>query len=177
MMLAAPEDMRSNSSDTRLRDVMRTYPTGVSILTTPREGSSFMGMTISSLVSISLDPDIVAVSLRSNSRTARAVQLGGLFAVNILGRDQQNLARAFAGPGEPRPDLSAYETIGGVPVGLGNVGFVLCEALESWQIGDHDVVIGKVAVARAMPGESLVYVNGEYQSASRCGIIERKDEL
>ncbi|GAA0503752.1 flavin reductase family protein [Microbacterium aurantiacum] len=148
---------------TSLRELMRRYASGVSVVTAPPSAGRVVGTTITSFVSISIDPDVVAVSLHSGGRTARAVGAAGVFAVNVLGAAQIDLARAFAAPGAARPDLTAHETMRDVPVGLGNVGFVLCETISVTPVVDHDVVMARVIASRATTAEPLVYFDRGYR--------------
>src|SRR6201997_3117948 len=78
-----------------LRGLMRHWPHGVSVLTVDVEGDR-MGVTVSSLVSLSLDPPLVAVSIGKQASCYELVRRAGRFAVSLLGADQEELARRFA---------------------------------------------------------------------------------
>ncbi len=71
-----------------LRGLMRLWPHGVSILSVDFEGDR-MGVTVSSLVSLSLDPPLVAVSIGKEASSYELLRRAGRFAVSMLGADQE----------------------------------------------------------------------------------------
>lgn len=81
----------------RFRNAFRTYPTGVAILSATLDGQP-MGMTVSSLASLTLDPLAVSFSI-SNAAGAGGnfLQASGL-VFNLLSEDQADLAEIFARP-------------------------------------------------------------------------------
>src|SRR5581483_5178291 len=68
---------------------------GVSVLTVDYEGDR-MGVTVSSLVSLSLDPPLVGVSIGKEASCYELLRRAGAWAVSLLGGDQDELARRFA---------------------------------------------------------------------------------
>src|SRR3954462_15024244 len=78
-----------------LRGLMRYWPHGVSVLSVDHEGDS-MGVTLSSLVSLSLDPPLVGVSVGKQASCYELLRRAGAFAVSLLGAE-------FAGPGAGGP--------------------------------------------------------------------------
>src|SRR5512135_3567083 len=79
----------------QLRTAMRTWTSGVAIVTAEFEGQVH-GMTVSSFTSISLDPPLVVISLQKTSRTREMVASAGAFGVTILAADQLGLSERFA---------------------------------------------------------------------------------
>jgi flavin reductase (DIM6/NTAB) family NADH-FMN oxidoreductase RutF len=55
-----------------LREVMRKWTTGISIITVKHQGL-LHGMTVNSLTSLSIDPPIVAVTMANLTRTNKFV--------------------------------------------------------------------------------------------------------
>ena len=80
--MVAPDD---------LRGLMRHWPHGVSVLTVDYEGDR-MGVTVSSLVSLSLDPPLVGVSIGKEASCYELLRRSGAWAVSLLGGDQAELA-------------------------------------------------------------------------------------
>ena len=78
------------------------HPAGVSILTATTDAGEPVGMTASSLVSVSADPAIVAFSLKSLSGTAAVISEADSFLIHMLNADNIALAKTFAKPGLPR---------------------------------------------------------------------------
>src|SRR5687768_1752789 len=84
-----------------LRRALRTFPTGVTVVTTRGQGGDH-GLTATSFTSVSLSPPLVLVCVRADSRGTATIAANGAFAVNVLTGDQEALARRFASPDRPR---------------------------------------------------------------------------
>src|SRR5213082_751594 len=78
-----------------LRALMRLWPHGVSILSVDVDGDR-MGVTVSSLVSLSLEPPLIGVSIGKEASCYELLRAAGRFAISLLGSDQEELARRFA---------------------------------------------------------------------------------
>jgi flavin reductase (DIM6/NTAB) family NADH-FMN oxidoreductase RutF len=143
--------------DHGLRALMGYFPTGVTILGSHADGRD-QGMTANSLTSVSLDPPLVAVCVSHGSRTAKAIDSSGGFAVTFLARDQEELARRFA-----RNDDDHFSGVATARTRLGHpylpqgIGFIECTVRERVAAGDHTVVIGHVVESTLSGGEPLVF--------------------
>src|SRR5690349_23520378 len=73
-----------------LRALMRLWPHGVSILSVDVEGDR-MGVTVSSLVSLSLEPPLIGVSIGKDASCYELLRSAGRFAVSLLGSEQEEL--------------------------------------------------------------------------------------
>src|ERR1041384_18301 len=80
----------------KLRHAMRSWTTGVTIVTSLYEDQQY-GMTVNSFTSISLDPPLVSVALRQLTHTHDLVVKSGMFSVTILTAAQKELSDRFAG--------------------------------------------------------------------------------
>src|ERR1700758_1479201 len=74
-----------------LRGLMRLWPHGVSILSVDIDGDR-MGVTVSSLVSLSLEPPLVGVSIGKDASCYELLRSAGRFAVSLPGSEQEELA-------------------------------------------------------------------------------------
>lgn len=150
-----------------LRRTMRRWATGVTIVTS-RFGEMEHGMTVSSFVSVSIDPALVTISLNHDSRTCALVQQSGIFGVTILSKDQQTLAEVFAGRGDPAVDrmkgLDTFYLLTGAPLIRGGVGYVDCRVVDQYPMLSSTLFIAEVAAAQ--PGAEniipLVYYNRSF---------------
>ena len=111
-----------------LRQAMRFWATGVTIVTAAHEGIQH-GMTVSSFTSVSLDPPQVLISLAQNTRTHDLITHSRNFGITILDSSQQEISDRFAGRVPDDLDrLNGLETItlvSGAPLlkqGLGSSG-------------------------------------------------------
>ena len=67
----------------RLRQVMRQWTTGVSVVSTQYQGVKY-GMTVSSFTSVSLEPQVVTISLMKSAQTHDNILSAGYFGITIL---------------------------------------------------------------------------------------------
>jgi flavin reductase (DIM6/NTAB) family NADH-FMN oxidoreductase RutF len=80
---------------TEFRRAMGRFATGVMVVTTIVQGEP-SGLTVSAFCSVSLDPQLVLVSLQQKSQTNANIGKSGCFGVNLLRLEQQSLAERFA---------------------------------------------------------------------------------
>lgn len=150
------------------RAAMGRFPTGVTLLTVGI-GDSTQVITLNSLTSVSLDPLLVLVSVKTDGRMRPQVVRAGSFAVNVLGLRHQALAQAFCRP-DREAGLDAMRRLGAVEGVTGNAVVPTAEAsLEcvlhtEYAAGDHTLLVGRVValdVTEDAP-EPLVFHQGGF---------------
>jgi flavin reductase (DIM6/NTAB) family NADH-FMN oxidoreductase RutF len=136
------------------RDVMAQWPSGVTVVTTLVDGA-WHGMTASSFSSVSLDPPLVSVCLDRRLYSHGLISAGGVFGVNVLAKDQAEVARRFAGmvPGlevADRFDGENWTTADtGVPLLDSALGWLDCRVVHEYPGGDHTIFVGEVVAGHA----------------------------
>ncbi len=155
-----------------LRGVMRNFATGVCVATTYTDeptGRRHDALTVNSLVSLSLDPPLVSISLRNGSGFLAALRTSASWAVSILDVGSYDLAQAFAKDGASRAvTLKTLATRPGPRTGalvLEAPGWLECSLLHEWAAGDHTVVVGEVLTTwtrRRRP--PLIFVDGGFHT-------------
>ncbi len=153
--------------DTALfRDAMARFPTGVTIVTSLDERRQPCGMTVSAFMSVSLDPALVLVSLSNSSNTLRAIEQFGIFAVNVLAADQEDLAWLFAQPDKDRFRRAAWTTgMSGLPLVDEAATHMECRTVNRVVAGDHVLVVGQVAGIGISAAEALVHYRRTFRIA------------
>lgn len=164
-MSAAPQMYAPEPAD--FRKAMGSFPAGVTVVTACHDGR-LVGTTVSAFSSVSMDPPLVMVCLKRDSRTLAALSLARTFCVNILAQEQGDLAYRFAKSGaDDRFALTAVEAgICGAPLLAGSVASVECELRAAHDGGDHEILVGRVL--RVVTDETktpLVYVRGGFLNA------------
>jgi flavin reductase (DIM6/NTAB) family NADH-FMN oxidoreductase RutF len=159
------EDAR-NLPGELLRQTMRRWVTGVSIVTSQYEGKRH-GMTVNSFTSISLDPALVTVTLAVNTRTHALVQVARAFGVTILSADQAHLSDVFAGKvvdGDDRfAGVEVFGLDGRIPLIRGGLAALVCRLVAAHPLGHSTLFIGEVTAAwHRDDGAPLVYMNRGY---------------
>ncbi|HOH20253.1 MAG TPA: flavin reductase family protein [Anaerolineaceae bacterium] len=150
-----------------LRQAMRQWTTGVTIVTSRAEGIQ-NGMTVNSFTSISLDPPLVAVTLANHTRTHALVARSGVFAVTILSQLQAELADRFAGripeDGDRFHGLATFLLSSGAPLLADGLAWLDCRVVATHPLAESTLFLGEVDASRVIPdGEPLVYHSRIYR--------------
>ena len=144
---------------------MGRFATGVTVLTVNGPGDRPLGMTASSLASVSLAPPLVSVCVDHEAELHDTIVATPVFVVNILESHQESLSRRFADPHEDRFDGVGYHRS---PEGLvrldGALAHIECERFASYPGGDHTIIIGRVIGGSTGEGRPLLYYRGGYGS-------------
>ncbi|MFC4327469.1 flavin reductase family protein [Streptomyces andamanensis] len=130
-----------------------------------------VGMTATAFLSVSLDPPLALVSLRTGSRMDDLLAEQPLWAVSVLTGNQRHIAGRFAMKGR----ISDRLLFADVPHTRGEVSGapLVDDALATLELrteqrvpaGDHTLVVGRVLTAR-LPGADdgpLLYFRGRYR--------------
>lgn len=150
-----------------LRNVMRNWATGVTVVSAEYEGVRH-GMTVSSFTSLSLSPPLVLVSLEKGTQTHRLVQAAGHFGVTILGQEQAGISDIFAGRKSDSEDrfagLETFTLVSGAPILRGGLGGFDCKISSMFDAGTQTVFIGEVlAVQNGGQASPLIYFDRSYR--------------
>jgi len=142
---------------------MGRFATGVTVLTVNGSGDRPLGMTASSLASVSLVPPLVSVCVDHEAELHDTILAAPIFVVNILESRQEALSRRFADPHEDRFEGVGYHRS---PEGLvlldGALAHIECDRFASYPGGDHTIIIGRVIGGSAGEGRPLLYYRGGY---------------
>ena len=146
---------------------MRRYPVGVVVATVEVEGTR-LGLTLSSFVSLALEPPLVGISVAHQAAFHELLREAAGFAVSLLAGDQLELAQHFARGVPPIamwPGIAVRESSRG-PLLEGAVGWLECELGGELPAGDHTFFVGRVE--RVEPGTDkppLLRLGGDYRPA------------
>jgi flavin reductase (DIM6/NTAB) family NADH-FMN oxidoreductase RutF len=148
----------------RYRQVLGHFPTGVTVITAISEGEP-VGLAVGSFSSVSLDPPLVAFFAGTGSSSWPKIEAAGVFCVNILGEDQEEVCRRFASKeGDKFAGLGWSPAAGtGSPLLHGVIAWIDCDIESVTETGDHFCVLGRVRdLAVADDGGPLVFFRGGY---------------
>lgn len=127
--------------ETSLRRVYSCFPSGVVAICAAISGR-FFGMTLSTFIPVSLDPPLVAVSVRKESTTWPALKSARRLGVAILAAGHELAARQLSSSAENRfqgVDMTVDEDgaawISDVPTAL------TCSVESEIDAGDHVIVL------------------------------------
>jgi flavin reductase len=147
-----------------LRSLLRAVPAPVAVVTVDVEGER-LGLTVASLVSLSLDPPLLGVAVSRQAALHELLRGAEVFGVNLLAGDQERLARHFA-RGVPPIGLwegVAVRTTDGPPLLEGALGWITCRRVEEQAAGDHTLFVGETIAVEPGPARTaLAYVRQSY---------------
>ena len=144
----------------RFRSALGRFATGVTVVTTAREGE-IHAMTANAFTSVSLDPPLVLVSIDHRTRMHELLPDTRHFGVSVLAHDQERTAWHFAGrPMADAGDLFVWE--GDVPLVRGAIAHVACTLYDAHEAGDHTLYLGEVQSIAERPGHPLLFHGGQF---------------
>jgi flavin reductase (DIM6/NTAB) family NADH-FMN oxidoreductase RutF len=133
-------------------DAMAALAGGVCVVTAPTPEGRPVGFTSTAVMSLSREPQLLAVGVNRAGRTLPVLLGGRRFALNILHAGAEHVARRFAeGTADRFADLEWSADGTGLPLLRAYSSCVLvCRVEEDLPAGDHRLLIA--AVERIMPG-------------------------
>jgi flavin reductase (DIM6/NTAB) family NADH-FMN oxidoreductase RutF len=158
--------MQDSATDPRaLRRVLGCFATGVVVVTgrDPLDGAP-AGMTMNSFTAVSLDPALILFCIARSAHSLPAWQRMTHYAVNVLGRGQEEISGRFARPlARKWAGVRHRPGLHGVPLLDGALASLECAAHDRVDGGDHVIFIGRVLrCGCADSGEPLLYFRGGY---------------
>lgn len=157
------------------RFVMSRFATGVACVTA-RTPEGLLGLTVNSLVSVSLDPPLILFCLKKASSSLPHFKAGNAFVINILSEDQEEIAAAFANPALRNWALVTLgETEGGHPRIQGSVAFLECRPEIFYDGGDHEIILSRVLSLGAQTEASpLVFCQRRFHGLPDRELLKKK---
>lgn len=159
------EDLQS-----RMKQAMRVYPQGVTVVTTQAPDGP-KGLTVSSFTSVSLSPPLVLFCIAKSSALHDLFRKAEHYAVNFLADDQKSVSDRFAGrtTAEDRFEgVKFMKGAGGSPMISGARAVVECRAWRAYDGGDHSILVGEVvAVGAVASRRPLVYYAQQYTTTEQ----------
>jgi 3-hydroxy-9,10-secoandrosta-1,3,5(10)-triene-9,17-dione monooxygenase reductase component len=160
----------SDLAPRRLRDILGTFATGLTVITssTPQGPAGF---TCQSFASLSLEPALVTFSPARTSTTWPVLREAGSFTVNILPAEHQHLAGQFARSGADKfAGVSHTASPLGNPILDDALAWIDCELQAEYDGGDHTIVVAAVRHLSARPdAEPLLFFKGRYAELAPAG--------
>src|SRR6188508_1872897 len=100
----------------KFRQVMGSFATGITVVTTMDKNGNPYGLTVNSFTSVSLNPLLVLVCLDNHLSGLQAFRDSKRFGVSILSEHQEDLSRMFAKKDSERPSSIYFEGKLGMPL-------------------------------------------------------------
>lgn len=150
------------------RQAMAELVTGVAVVCARESGGRVVGMTASSVASLSLVPPMLLVCVDHEADLHPVIVSAPEFAVSVLAVGQEDAAVRFATRGQQILDAAGLPAApGGLPLIQGAVAHILCRRAAVYEGGDHSIVTGTVEWAETSPGLPLCYHRSSYSRLSQ----------
>ena len=147
------------TSEQLFKEVMGSYPSGVTVVTTVNKDQQPVGLTANSFVSVSINPLLILWCIDKKSGSYAAFDEANHFAVNILAAEQADICWAFASRTEPdRFSKCSWEmTDSNVPIIKEAFANLVCKKHQVVDAGDHYILIGEVIDIEKNDHEPMLY--------------------
>lgn len=164
----APEIIVSpfKGQERNLRDTFGAFATGVTVVSINTvQGPE--GITVNSFSSVSLDPALVLWSVAKSSARCHLFESASHFAVNVLARDQEDVAMAFAKEATAFDNHPWNPGDFDSPVLEGCVAGFECRMHACYAGGDHTIILGEILQATLYDRDPLLFHGGGFGSLAK----------
>lgn len=136
-------------------EVLKLLSCGVYVVGV-RDRSGVNAFTASWIVQVSFKPLLIVLSINPHHRSYGMICNAGGFTINVLAKEQLDLAAHFGRPGKklegvdwaPSPHFEA-------PLLRDTLGWLEVEAQEEYPAGDHRLILGRAIAGKVLKeGES-----------------------
>ncbi|HKD68318.1 MAG TPA: flavin reductase family protein [Candidatus Binataceae bacterium] len=147
-----------------LRRVMGHFATGVTVITTFSKAGKLHGLTANAVSSLSLDPPLLVICVDKKAESYPSFEESGVFTVNILADDQEDISRRFAVSGGEKFEGVAYRRgANGAPILSGSLAHLECKLHATYEGGDHTIYLGLIEEAETREAKPLLFFRGGYR--------------
>ncbi|MGO4102513.1 flavin reductase family protein [Leifsonia sp. YAF41] len=143
----------------QFKSVFRMHPAGVSLITAAGPDGP-VGLTASSVASVSADPAALVFSVTTVTGSAGVILAAPSLVVHLLHSEHVEIAQAFARSGAPRftPEQGWTTLATGEPVLRSALAMLRCRIIQTVPVGGSTLVVVEVlAIEHGETGTPLVY--------------------
>jgi flavin reductase (DIM6/NTAB) family NADH-FMN oxidoreductase RutF len=140
---------------------------GVYVVTT-RLGEKLNGMTAAWVAQVSLNPLLVMVSIAPSRYSHTLIKESGIFAINVLTREQVELAKRFGYKSGRKIDkfagLNCLAAGSGAPILPQAYAYLDLRLVHTYTAGDHTLFVGEVTEAKILHPQSqpLIFKKSDF---------------
>jgi flavin reductase (DIM6/NTAB) family NADH-FMN oxidoreductase RutF len=150
--------------------VLRMIPYGIYVLTADDTKGNVAAATVNWVTQSAFAPPLVVVGVKADSGTYKTVKAAQAFALNMLGKEQKNLAFTFFRPADVSEGKISGQSFRkgetGAPILADAPGAVECRVTSIVEQGDHHIIVGEVVEA---------HLNKPIAGRPDAAILEMKD--
>ena len=143
------------------RKGLRAFTTGVTVVTIPTGDGHMHAMTASSFAAVSLEPQLMAVSIAKDARAHGLMLEAPCYGINLLAEDQGYIANYFADRLDEWWDPD-HDWVDGTPLLHGTMGSFSCRRWAHYDGGDHTIFVGEALALRRTESSPLICSRGRF---------------
>lgn len=133
------------------KTALRMIPYGIYVLTADDGKGNVAAATVNWVTQTAFAPPLVVVGVKTDSGAYKIVKDAGVFALNMLGKDQKGLAFTFFKPAQVADGKLSGEAYrkgaNGAPLLASAPAAVECKVKQIVAEGDHHIVVAEVTEA------------------------------
>jgi flavin reductase (DIM6/NTAB) family NADH-FMN oxidoreductase RutF len=144
------------------RSAMSKFATGVTIITI-NNNNNFIGKTVNSFASLSLNPPLILFSLDKKSTSLNKYTNCKNIGINILSKKQKSLSNHFSKQSPDWDNTGYFLTKNKVPMIKNSIANLNCLKKKTISQGDHIIFICKITdILITKNNKSLIYLDSKY---------------
>lgn len=151
------------------RALFRRHPAGIAVIAAKELDGSYVGFTSTSVISVSVEPLLIAFSVMGASSSWPAIRDAELVTVSFLAEGQIGIATRFSTQGIDRFAAGGWRTLAsGLPAIEGAAASLSARIVQRIAAGGSHLVIAAVeTIDLAGQGSApLIYFDKEYRAAA-----------
>lgn len=153
-------EISSQSIDQRLKRVLRFMPAPVGIVTAVDAAGQPVGLAMSALMPVCLEPPAMAICVNRSAAAHQALVEAGRFCINLLHSGLDGHIRPFADPGARESRFTQADWRQHAESGIwyitGAAANLFCTIGERVAHGTHDLIVGNVVELFASDAEDII---------------------
>ena len=142
---------------------MGEFATGITVVTTQApDANETIGITVNAFMSISLDPFLVAISIRNNGSILPVLKETPALGISLLTDQQKEVSQLFAKQIKQSQPFQ-FDFLNGTAVIPNALVQLSCVPEKIVEAGDHTIFIARVKDIKVNEGKPLIYYQGKYR--------------
>lgn len=144
------EETKTDTSKA-LHETLRQIPYTIFAIGVGEAGGDDNGYIGSWVTQCSFDPPLLAISVSRDTASYKLIEKHGVFSINLLGKDQEDIARALVKPSHRdagKMDKISYKSgTTSAPVLTNCLSYIECKVVSKIDTGEHALIIGEAVNA------------------------------
>jgi len=144
------------------KKAMAKFATGITVITI-NDKNNFIGKTVNSFSSLSLNPPLVLFSLDKKSSSLSKFTKAKSIGINILSKQQKNISIYFSKKNNNWGDIKYYLSKNHIPMIDNSLVNLSCKRIKSIPTGDHILFICEIVeLDMHSKVQPLIYLESNY---------------